>query len=150
MRKALLLVLTSLLLVACRQDIVYTQFEAVPAAQWAADSAMVFHPVVDDSINHYQMQINIRHTDRYAYQNLWLFVDVAQDSLLLRRDTIEAQMANERGEWYGSGMSKLTLPMIYLDDIELTQGEYTVTIQQGMREETLKGITEVGLKVVKQ
>lgn len=150
MRKALLLALTSLLLVACRQDIVYSQFETVPAAQWSADSAMVFHPIVEDSINHYQMQINIRHTDRYAYQNLWLFVDVVQDSLLLRRDTIEAQMANERGEWHGSGMSKLTLPMIYLDHIELTEGEYTITIQQGMREETLKGITEVGLKVVKQ
>lgn len=150
MRKALLLAITSLLLVACQQDVVYTHFDAVPAAQWSADSAMVFHPVVDDSINHYRMHINIRHTDRYAYQNLWLFVDVTQDSLLLRRDTIEAQMANDKGEWYGAGLSKFTLPMIYLDDVELTRGEYTITIHQGMREETLKGITEVGLKVVKQ
>jgi gliding motility-associated lipoprotein GldH len=30
----------------------------------------------------------------------------------------------------------------------MSAGEYVVTVQQGMREETLQGITEVGLKVI--
>ena len=80
---------------------------------------------------------------------MWMFVDVKLDSILLRRDTIEAQMANARGEWYGKGMSEYTLPVIYLENITLPKGEYTVGIQQGMREESLRGVSNVGLKLLK-
>lgn len=146
MRKILLLALSSIMLIACQKEAVYTHFESLPST-WSADSTLVFHPVLSDSINEYQVLINIRHTDRYPYQNLWLFVDIHQDTTLLRRDTIEAQMANERGEWQGQGISQYALPLLYLENQTLTQGEYTLTIQQGMRSEELPGITEVGVRV---
>ena len=98
----------------------------------------------------YEVQIIVRHTERYPYQNLWLFVDVKQDSLLLHRDTIESFLANERGEWYGAGMQLHELPLLYLENIALTAGQYTIAIQQGMREDQLRGITDVGLKVIKK
>lgn len=146
MRKVLLLALSSLMLIACQKEAVYTHFESLPGT-WSADSTLVFHPVLSDSVNEYQVLINIRHTDRYPYQNLWLFVDLQRDSILLRRDTIEAQMANERGEWQGQGISQYALTLLYLEGQTLTQGEYTVSIQQGMRTEKLPGITEVGVRV---
>ena len=58
-------------------------------------------------------------------------------------------MANARGEWYGKGMSEYTLPLLYLERIPLAAGEYTIGIQQGMREESILGITSVGLKFLK-
>ena len=149
MKKALLLAISSLLLVACQQNVVFTAYESLPASGWDMDSVMVFHPTVEDSIGNYQMLISIRHTDRYPYQNMWMFVDVKQDSVQLRRDTIEVQLANARGEWYGKGLSEYTLPVIYLENIPLLQGEYTIGIQQGMREESLRGVSNVGLKLVK-
>jgi gliding motility-associated lipoprotein GldH len=108
-----------------------------------------FIPVLEDSIAVYNMQLTVRHTDRYAYQNLWLFVDVKHDSELLRRDTIEAMVANDRGEWLGSGVSKYTLPLLYVENVQLQNGEYEVVVQQGMREEVLQGITDLGLKVIR-
>lgn len=149
MKKALLLAISSLLLVACQQNVVFTAYESLPASGWDMDSVMVFHPTIEDSIGNYQMLISIRHTDRYPYQNMWMFVDVAQDSVLLRRDTIEVQLANARGEWYGKGLSEYTLPILYLENITLPQGKYTIGIQQGMREESLRGVSHVGLKLVK-
>ena len=149
MKKVLLLAISSLLLVACQRNVSFTSFQSIPSHSWDMDSVVVFHPIVADSIGDYQMLISIRHTDRYAYQNLWMFVDVKQDSVLLRRDTIEAQMANARGEWYGKGLSEHTLPIIYLENITLPKGEYTVGIQQGMREESLRGVSNVGLKLIK-
>ena len=133
MRKVLLLALSSLMLIACQKEAVYTHFESLPGT-WSADSTLVFHPVLSDSVNEYQVLINIRHTDRYPYQNLWLF-------------TIEAQMANERGEWQGQGISQYALPLLYLEGQTLIQGDYTLSIQQGMRTEKLPGITEVGVRV---
>jgi gliding motility-associated lipoprotein GldH len=46
-------------------------------------------------------------------------------------------------------MSEYTLPLLYLERIPLSAGEYTIGIQQGMREESLLGITSVGLKFLK-
>ena len=148
MKKVVLLTLISVLVLGCQQGVVYSEFKQLPAQGWAADSALQFMPNLEDTLGGYQMQIIVRHTDRYAYQNLWLFVDVKKDSVLLRRDTIESYLANERGEWYGSGMSKYTLPLLYMENIALPAGEYKITVQQGMREEQLRGITDVGLKVI--
>lgn len=149
MRKALWLLVSSIILVGCQRHVVFTEFANLPTDGWEADSTVLFHPIMEDSMADYQMLITIRHTDKYVYQNMWMFVDVMQDSVLLRRDTIEAQMANARGEWYGKGMSEYTLPLLYLERIPLSAGEYTIGIQQGMREESLLGITSVGLKFLK-
>lgn len=149
MRKATLLAVISLLLLSCQQGVVFTEFKALPKSGWMADSMIVFTPVLEDSMALYDMQLLVRHTDRYGYQNLWLFVDMKQDSVLVRRDTIEAMIANERGEWLGHGVSKYTLPLLYLEHIKLHGSEYEVIVQQGMREEMLLGITDFGLKVIK-
>jgi gliding motility-associated lipoprotein GldH len=96
------------------------------------------------------MQITIRHTDAYPYQNLWLFVDIEQDSLVLTRDTIECYMANERGEWLGGGLTVHELPLLYSDHYQFTNsGEYRISITQGMRNDTLIGIKEVGVKIIR-
>lgn len=149
MKKVVLLAVISLLLMGCQKGVVFTEFKVLPGCGWDMDTELVFTPVMEDSTAVYDMQLIVRHTDRYAYQNLWLFVDVKQDSLLLRRDTIEAMLANERGKWLGSGMSKYTLPLLYVEEMQLQKGVYNVVVQQGMREDVLREITDVGLKVIK-
>lgn len=147
--KKVLLATISMLLLSCQSGVIFTEFQSLPLCGWEADSVRVFSPNLTDSIGDYQMQIMLRHTDRYAYQNLWLFVDIKCDSICLRRDTIEVMMANDHGEWYGQGTSKYTLPIIYLEQIPLQGGDYQIVVQQAMREDTLRGINDVGLKVIR-
>lgn len=150
MRRNILILIVSLLLVSCQGDIVYTAFNTLPHAGWAADSSLCYQPTITDSVSDYQMLITIRHTDAYPYQNLWLFVDIEQDSVSLRRDTIECYMANERGEWLGGGLSIHELPLLYSDSYQFANsGEYNISITQGMREDTLIGIKEVGVKIIR-
>ena len=149
MRNIWFILLTIVLLCsACHERVVYTTFYSQPLEGWHQDSALTYTAEIADSTALYDMLIVVRHNGEYPYQNLWLFVDVQKDSILLRRDTIESYLANERGEWYGSGMSKYTLPLLYMENIALPAGEYKITVQQGMREEQLRGITDVGLKVI--
>lgn len=149
MKKSILIAITSILLVSCQQSVVFNQTHDIYGEGWHEDSTALFEAMLIDSIGDYQMLINIRHTDKYPYQNLWLFVDITQDSFLLRRDTIEAQMANSRGEWYGAGTSQYTIPLAYINHITLPKGPYIIRVQQGMREEWLRGINAVGVKVEK-
>ena len=148
--KKILLAVISVLLMGCQQGVVYTEFASLPSAGWEADSVVCFTPVLTDTGGSYDMSIVMRHTDRYAYQNLWLFVDVKADSVVIRRDTINGMLADEQGNWYGKGMYIFELPLLYLQDVELAAGSYEVTLQQAMREDTLCGLTDIGLKVLKR
>ena len=141
MKKNILILITSLLLVGCQGDIVYTAFKTLPNTGWEADSSLCYQPLIADSILNCQMLITIRHTDAYPYQNLWLFVDIQKDSVPLTRDTIECYMANERGEWLGGGLTVHELPLLYSNSYQFANsGEYQISITQGMREDTLVGI----------
>lgn len=147
--KKILLTVISFLLVSCGRGIVFTEFAQLPSTGWEQDSLLRFEPVIEDTSGNYDVLLVVRHTDRYAYQNLWLFVDVLRDSTLIRRDTINGMLADQDGAWYGRGMYIMEWPMLYLVDEELEAGSYQLVLQQAMREPTLRGITDVGVKVVK-
>lgn len=149
MRRNLLIVIYSLLLVGCQRGVIYTQFQSIPSHGWEADSALDFDATIADSVTDYELQITLRHTDKYPYQNLWLFVDISNDSSLICTDTIECYLANERGEWLGGGLSIYELPLLYNQHQRFPNiGNYTISIHQGMRSDTLVGIQELGLKII--
>ena len=66
--KKVLLALISLVLISCRQGVVYDEFKSLPTSGWDADSALLFTPFVADTIGGYEVQIIVRHTARYPYQ----------------------------------------------------------------------------------
>lgn len=61
------------------------------------DSVVRFDYTIEDAQPDYQLLVYVRHTERYPYQNMWLFVE---DSL--RQDTIEFYLADDRGQWLGN------------------------------------------------
>lgn len=135
-----------MLLVACNRDIVYSEFHSVPLKEWGADSVLTYRFDITDTLATYQMLVCVRHTEQYPYQNMWLFVG---DSL--RQDTIEFYLANDRGEWLGNGRNGLIeMPVLYEEAYRFPHsGEQVWHIQQGMREQSLRGISDVGLIIKK-
>lgn len=135
-----------MLLVACNRDIVYSEFHSVPLKEWGADSVLTYRFDITDTLATYQMLVCVRHTEQYPYQNMWLFVG---DSL--RQDTIEFYLANDRGEWLGNGRNGLIeMPVLYEETHCFPHsGEQVWHIQQGMREQSLRGISDVGLIIKK-
>ena len=70
-------------LTACRNDIVYSRFIPIPSEKWHVDSVAQFDYTIADTNADYRMIIYVRHTERYPYQNMWLFVNDGS-----HRDTI--------------------------------------------------------------
>jgi gliding motility-associated lipoprotein GldH len=150
MKRNLLIILCSVLLAGCQRGVIYTQFVELPQSGWDAQQAITFTPTITDTITDYQLQLTLRHNDRYPYQNMWMFVEIIQDSLLVQPiDTIECYLANERGEWQGGGICQYELPMIYDNNYRFkNSGTYHISIKQGMRSEQLQGITAIGIKII--
>ena len=148
---ALLTVLT-LSLTACRNDIVYSRFvsvshpdETIPSlGDWHVDSVVCFDYQIPDKKADYRMILYVRHTERYPYQNMWLFVDNG-----VRRDTIEFYLADDRGQWLGNRHHGFVeMPVLLEDHYRFPDtGMYHMAVQHGMRDSMLRGVTDVGLEI---
>ena len=143
--------LVGVLFVACNSDVVYDDSVRVANPMWHADSVARFEIVIKDTTLDYQSGILIRNSGDYAYQNLWLFVtEIAPDSTITC-DTIEYYLADNYGRWLGSGIGSLyTNIYYYKEELHYSQeGVYKYEIRQGMREDELRGITNVGIQIMK-
>lgn len=151
MRKTILILLTIIgVCTACQRNEIYNEFHSFSTDGWHQDSVLRYSIDITDSLAKYDILITLRHNNTYPYQNMWMFVDEWYGGLLLNRDTIECDMADAYGRWFGAGVSTFELPLLYTTSHPFAQtGEYVFTIQQGMRTEYLRGISNVGLQVVK-
>lgn len=142
--------IVAIVIVACNSDIVYDGSVRVANPTWHADSVARFEIAIEDTTLDYQSGILIRNSGDYAYQNLWLFItEIAPDSTITC-DTIQYFLADNYGCWLGSGIGSLyTNIYYYKEDLHYSkEGVYTYEIRQGMRDEELKGITNIGVQIL--
>ncbi len=148
-----LLVIAGLLLftVSCDSKRVFEANVEIPDQSWNKDKAVVFSPLITDTINIQNVYINVRNTSSYQFNNLFLFITTTSPAGQWIRDTLEIPLADSRGKWMGSGIGdiffnrkafkkKIRFPM---------EGKYTFEIRHGMRPADLKGIRDIGLRIEK-
>ena len=135
-----------LALTSCRTDIVYSQFQTIPSGEWYADSVVRFEVPIADVSATYRTIVYVRHTERYPYQNMWLFVGNAN-----HHDTIEFYLADDRGRWLGNSHNGFVEMPVLLDEERHFRdtGTYIFDIQHGLRDSILRGVTDVGLEITR-
>ena len=150
MRKFSIFILCCLILSACVDKNTHIDFRSFKNAEWDKDSVCQFKVNISDTINPYQIFIETRNNTSYPYSNIWLFVDIKTPSGDVRKDTIGFNLADDFGKWYGQGFSVYELEVPYEKSFIFRQsGDYVFSIKHGMRDEALKGISGIGIKLVK-
>ena len=149
MRKSfyvLLIIAVASLFSACSHDVVYSRFESIPSGKWETDSALRFDYTIQDVTSAYKMIVYVRHTERYPYQNMWLFIGDGQ-----RQDTIEFYLADDRGQWLGDkNHGFVEMPVLLEEEKHYPDtGAYFLTIQHGMRDSLLRGVTDIGMEIIR-
>lgn len=136
---------------ACDTSRVFEEYQTVNKAGWHKDSLVVFDIPVADTIQNHNLYINIRNDINYGYSNLWLFVTIENPGGLAVKDTFEMVLADPSGRWLGEGFGGLkNRQVIYRGNVFFpNSGDYKISVQHGMREEILKGISDVGFRVEK-
>ncbi len=135
---------------SCSQgNTVYFEFQQVHPEAWSKDSLYAFPISISDTTALYDLYIYTRNTPGYPYQNIWLFISSQSPDNTLVADTIEFFLADHRGRWLGTGMGDLKeMPVLYKQNLRFPRaGTYIYTIGHGMRDDTLRGINDVGMKV---
>lgn len=149
MRKSfyiLLTVIAASLLSSCSHDIVYSRFEPISTGEWQVDSVLRFDYAIPDAAADYRMIVYVRHSERYPYQNMWLFIGDGQ-----RKDTIEFYLADDRGQWLGDkNHGFIEMPVLLEEEKHFPDtGAYCMTIQHGMRDSVLRGVTDIGVEIIR-
>ena len=129
----------------------FERLEPVPGGQWKSSFIPGFTFNITDTTVAYNVYVTVRHTNDYAYNNIWLqsTLQLPGDTLLTQK--LDVKLAGADG-WLGVGM----------DDIFETRykvtprpqgfpksGPVTFTLRQIMRQDPLPGVLQIGMRVEK-
>ncbi|MDP2723897.1 MAG: gliding motility lipoprotein GldH [Bacteroidales bacterium] len=138
-----------ILLISCSSNTIFDQQVVIPDGRWYKNEAVKFEVNIADTLTHYDFDITLRHTTDYRFSNLYIFLITRFPEGKTSRDTIEFKLADPAGKWLGNGWGSTRD-----NDINLKSqmrfpepGSYQFLILQAMRTDTLKGITDVGLRL---
>lgn len=141
------LIVLSLFIYSCQSDTIYRESKDIPDAKWDKTNILNFNFTIQDTVKPYSVYVNIRNTSRYAFRNLYLFIETTAPEGYAVRDTFECILANDKGRWYGKGWGDIYENKIpYHRYIRFPEpGTYSIEVQQAMRKNPLKHITDIGI-----
>ncbi|MGB3606203.1 gliding motility lipoprotein GldH [Psychroserpens sp.] len=145
-------------MISCDSNRVFDAYKSVPD-EWNKNDKIEFKVTPPDSINAYNLFVNLRNTEAYKYSNLFLIVELNYPNGKTIKDTLEYKMANPDGSFLGTGFTDLKENKLWYKGykepfIFKESGEYTVNIQHAMRQngsvngiDKLEGIIDVGFRI---
>jgi gliding motility-associated lipoprotein GldH len=118
---------------------------------WKLTDIATFKVPIKDTINSNNVIFTVRNGSSFPFRNIYLFVTTTSPDGKAITDTLQYNLADEKGRWYGKGFGdihELNLP--YKSNVYFpAKGVYEFKIQHGMRVVDLKGIYDFGLKIEK-
>lgn len=155
----------------CVSSPYYQKSFSIPGNKWSHDFKPSFVLEIEDTTIHYNLSFIIRHTNNYAYSNIWLNVLVKKpgDAVFIKT-RVEIPLANPQGKWLGVGMGEIyeqrrmivpdhkAIPITdelisiseeSINDLFSRKGRYEIRVEQNMREQILPDILHIGLRIEK-
>jgi len=149
--RSVLIALLIMANIACNRDILFTDSVAMPDKIWSLSNIPDFAVPVRDTINYMDVIFTIRTGSDFPFRNIYIFVNATSPDGKSITDTLQYDLADEKGNWYGKGFGdihELNLP--YKSNVFFpVKGTYHFKIQHGMRVGDLEGVYDFGLRIVK-
>jgi len=142
------ILLSIITLLSCKTNI-YDDIKNVQNNKLTYNDTISFDINITTINKAYNVYINIENTDNYKYSNLFLFVYITSPNNNTIIDTIDIFMADYNGKWVGKSEGENYFGNYLFKQAVVfpKKGIYKTSIVQGMRDDTLKGISKIGLSV---
>lgn len=157
-KRFFILLLTSLLLISCNDQTVYSHYKSVSNASWQAHKNITFNFQVRDTIAPKNVFINLRNNKEYPFSNLFLITELIFPNGTKIVDTLQYEMADEIGQFLGTGFANIKDNKLFYKENKVfpVSGDYTLHIRHAMRKNNevqpipfLKGVLDVGFSIEK-
>ncbi len=137
---------------SCTHLNIFEKDTTIPKYQWQYGFVPSFEFNIDDTVSQYNLYIVLRHTDAYRYNNICLNVGTQSPADTLSYQRFDLSLGTDANGWEGSGLDDIweVRKSITNGPVKFKKtGNYKFTIEQAMRENPLKDIMSVGVRVEK-
>ena len=146
------LILSSLCLSSCQDaNLVADTNKAINNRTWSYINKIRVPVTIEDEKANYNIYVNLRHTSDYKYSNIFLLIGTQAPGGKMVKERKEFKLALPDGQWLGKGSGDLYVYQLpYKQKVKFDRkGQYVFEIEQNMRDNPLKEVTDVGLRVEK-
>jgi len=122
--------------------------QTMPSRNWSYANKVKVVVDIKDSNKLFNIYFKLRHTADYRYANIFVLFNI-KSTQKKRNRRYEFKLAQADGQWNGSGSGNLytyTFPLLTNFKFP-TPGKYELELEQNMRDNPLKEISDVGIKV---
>lgn len=142
-------VLTLPLLFASCETAFYEKIDTLPNDTWNVDSLLSYEVDIDDSLQYYNIYVNVRNTVDFETQNFYVFMTTEFPDGFTAIDTLGCILCDVHGKWTGKGTGRLRDNKFLLKSkVRFAQkGRYRFVVRQAMRNDNVKGIANFGLSL---
>ena len=149
---SLAFILLTLQFTGCtNKNVLIDKSVAIENHDWTYVNKVRFDVNIEDVNAAYNLYINLRITGDYRYSNMFILLTQAGPDKKPVVKRYELKLATKEGEWLGSGSCNLynyQLP-VQTGYTFPAKGDYTFFIEQNMRDNPLREVSDVGLRVEK-
>jgi gliding motility-associated lipoprotein GldH len=138
--------------ISCTHLNTYERTAVIPKQSWDYNNIPSFSFTIADTLAAYNIYIVLRHTDAYEYNNIWLRLGTQSPGNAGNFQNLDLTLGTDAKGWEGNGMDDIfeVRKNITRGPVPLRKaGTYTFTIAQIMRENPLKHILNVGVRIEK-
>jgi len=155
--KISVVVLLIFILFSCGEKPVFDTYKSV-GKSWHRDSIVSFEFEVQDTLEPYNLYLNLRANNNYPFSNIFIIASIESPSQQTKVDTLEYIMAASDGKMLGNGFSDIKESKLWFkENYRFSEsGKHTIRIQQALRKrseieglEKLEGVSDVGLSIEK-
>ena len=127
------LFILSLIFSCAKEKIKYHSFKD---DVWRSNNVVKFNINFEDTTRLYSLDFSIRHNTSYPYQNIIFFTHHFFNNKKISTDTVNIDLAQKDGRWYGSGKSDIRelSGINYSVDQRYEKGVHTFELELAMRE----------------
>lgn len=140
-----------IMLLACNKDVVYEENMPVNCHGWQVEDTLIYSAKIKDTLQAYDLSVNIRHRDVYDYMNVYLKIETILPSGLHKVETISLPLCDDAGKWYGRCTGDICFNRLrIMQKVRFPEvGTYQFRIKHEMRVDALDNILDVGFRVEK-
>lgn len=141
----------SLLFFSCGSDSVFEEINTFEEDEWTRKDTAIFNFTIKDTAQTYNIYYDIRYDNEYPFYNLYVkqsLLDSAGNPLLKEQQEM-ILFDRKTGQPLGSGFGNIYDHRV-LSRRNFTfpyAGDYTFSIEQYMRKDTLPGVSAIGIAI---
>ena len=136
-----------IVLEGCNHKTYYSEIKQLPHEKWAVDKPLYYKMTIEDSMQYYNMYIQLRNTTDFETQNFYVFMKTKYPDGHTEQDTLGFILCDKFGNWTGRGQGRLKdNKFLFQPKVRFPyNGEYIFTVTQGMRTDVVEGIESFGI-----